>query len=538
MANNNNIFNAVMAGAGGANQQRWITDTSAGDYAEYTALIEAIASAVDAAIEPIVGDANTAQSGLMQSICLSIFSGRLVQSMTEANYAPIVEAIVALYSSLNGQLLPPTEPTNGGGLTTVFFVDPGTETPDTDQTGSATNPYGTVEQAIEAANTAGGGTIVLADGDYTGISVGTLATQEDEVYIFQGYGNVQNLAVPNPISGEADIRFESVQLVGTLETNETGPQIVMKNSRLVGDVNAPDSNLQLDDSEITGTIIADGLVTLNQSFVGGNVTLTGELNGKDSQYQGAILSANAVIVERSLFVGPITLTGSVNLNNCQVKATIESSDCFLSYCEAEGNITVTGSFSCQYSQIATDGGVDIQCGSANVVDSVIAGDINANADITIDQPSWGRIVKNGGTITAGTATVLNSQLALQSQLGWTPVSGADSNTFTLLPADHTPGMYEISYTTVVRTTGTTSGGTVVLSWSTPGQGAESKNISPAWTSGSTGTLFIVTNAVNTRAVTIISDGSTAMTLKWNVGTISSGNPVYDIYCSARLLATS
>ncbi len=110
MANNNNLFNAVIAGAGGGNQQRWITDTNTSNYTAYQTVIEELAIAIDAAIPPINGDANVAQSALMQSIVASIFADRFIKTTEEANYTPIIDAIIALYTSLASSLLTPTEP--------------------------------------------------------------------------------------------------------------------------------------------------------------------------------------------------------------------------------------------------------------------------------------------------------------------------------------------------------------------------------------------------------------------------------------------
>lgn len=95
MANNNAIYNAVVAGAGGAFQERWIQNTDSDSYASYQQMIEEIATAVDADIP--TGSISASQQALMQSICQGVFAGRYPQS---ESYTAIAAAIVALYTSL------------------------------------------------------------------------------------------------------------------------------------------------------------------------------------------------------------------------------------------------------------------------------------------------------------------------------------------------------------------------------------------------------------------------------------------------------
>lgn len=167
MANNNNLYNAVIAGACGGNQQRWITDTVSSQYATFQAIIAEIATSIDAAIEPIVGGGNSAQSALMQSIVQGIFAGRLLQNVQEANYAPIVESIVALYVQLSESL----QPSSGGGgspLSLTLWVD---ELAADGGNGSIDSPFNDLQDAMDALDplviAAGhSGTIMLAAGTY------------------------------------------------------------------------------------------------------------------------------------------------------------------------------------------------------------------------------------------------------------------------------------------------------------------------------------------------------------------------------------
>ena len=107
MANNNAIYNAVLSGAGGATQERWIFSTNSNSYDSFSALVTAVAVAVDSKIAPTTID--TGQRNLMQAIVQGIFSGRYPQS---SSYENIANAIVALYTSLSADL---QSESSGGG---------------------------------------------------------------------------------------------------------------------------------------------------------------------------------------------------------------------------------------------------------------------------------------------------------------------------------------------------------------------------------------------------------------------------------------
>lgn len=106
MANNNAIFNAVLSGAGGASQERWITAQGAGNYESFTDLIVAIATAVDIQIAPTTIDVG--ERNLMQAIAQGIFAGRY--PVEGHDYSDIAESILALYTSMSAELYP-----EGGG---------------------------------------------------------------------------------------------------------------------------------------------------------------------------------------------------------------------------------------------------------------------------------------------------------------------------------------------------------------------------------------------------------------------------------------
>lgn len=117
MANNNAIFDAVICGAAGAFQQRWISNTNSASYDSFTDTVEVIATAVDSGIA--TGTITQQQADLMQSVAQGVFSGRWPQSNNQSAYSAIASAIIALYTSLAASLLPvsggsgPTGPAGG-----------------------------------------------------------------------------------------------------------------------------------------------------------------------------------------------------------------------------------------------------------------------------------------------------------------------------------------------------------------------------------------------------------------------------------------
>lgn len=149
MANNDAIYNAVIAGAGGANQERWITSTDPAAYASFKTAVEAVAAEVDADIAP--DSIGASQQALMQSICQGVFAGRFP---TAGNYTVIAGAIVALYTSLAGSLFPDVTP--GGAFDPIYrelWLD--TSKPDGGN-GSIGTPYNTWADAVAPLQASGG----------------------------------------------------------------------------------------------------------------------------------------------------------------------------------------------------------------------------------------------------------------------------------------------------------------------------------------------------------------------------------------------
>jgi hypothetical protein len=104
MAHNNALYNAVIQGAGGSSNNRWLTDVVSADYLPLADAVAVIATAVDAAIAPIAGGPTQGQIDLLRTICQGVFEGRYPRK--NFNYDSIAASMVAQFNELTTKLLP------------------------------------------------------------------------------------------------------------------------------------------------------------------------------------------------------------------------------------------------------------------------------------------------------------------------------------------------------------------------------------------------------------------------------------------------
>jgi hypothetical protein len=121
MANNNALYDATVAGAGGAAQRGWLIATNAGAYVTFAADVNTLAVAIDLQIAPIVGGPSISQINLLQSITEAVLSARYPIANAPATYVDISRAIATLFNALSPLLTNnPTIITNilaGSGIT-------------------------------------------------------------------------------------------------------------------------------------------------------------------------------------------------------------------------------------------------------------------------------------------------------------------------------------------------------------------------------------------------------------------------------------
>jgi hypothetical protein len=140
MANNDEIFNAVLSGAAGAFQERWLTSQIASSYDDFVDKTVAVATAVDALIAPASIDFG--QRNLMQAIAQGVFAGRFP---SVSAYNEIAQGIVTLYDALEPELFPDIDP--GSAVT-----NPGTSVDGDIPKFSGTTGKVIVDAGILAAN--------------------------------------------------------------------------------------------------------------------------------------------------------------------------------------------------------------------------------------------------------------------------------------------------------------------------------------------------------------------------------------------------
>lgn len=107
MANNPALFNAIINGITGGNQQRWANQTGEINYSIFQAVAITVATAVDAAIPP--ASINGSQADLMQAICQGIFSHRDATNIRH-DLPAIAARISEIYAQFSGSLQPIIRP--------------------------------------------------------------------------------------------------------------------------------------------------------------------------------------------------------------------------------------------------------------------------------------------------------------------------------------------------------------------------------------------------------------------------------------------
>lgn len=167
MANNNNLFNAALAGASSGVSSRWLSNPSSASYDSQSTLIEAFATAFDAAIAPIAGGGSRGQAETVQAICSAFWRDRIITSQTDLTDA--VTVLVALYNSLAPRILADTGGSSSlDGLPNVYWVQQ-------DAAGSGgtaaildgSTPFATIASAAAAFEVGFNGQMIVLFGDYS-----------------------------------------------------------------------------------------------------------------------------------------------------------------------------------------------------------------------------------------------------------------------------------------------------------------------------------------------------------------------------------
>jgi hypothetical protein len=190
MANNNNLFNAALAGASAGVSSRWLSNPSSASYDSQATLIETFATAFDAAIAPIAGGGSRGQAETVQAICAAFWRDRIITSETDMNDA--VSVLVALYTSLatkiladSGSTVNPLEP-----LPLVYWVQVNSVgTGGTAAVEGGVAPFPTITDAVAEFSPAVSCQLLVIAGDYSSEGVVDPSENASDVSI-TGIGSI------------------------------------------------------------------------------------------------------------------------------------------------------------------------------------------------------------------------------------------------------------------------------------------------------------------------------------------------------------
>ena len=196
MANNQDLYNAAVAGIAGGCSERWITNTSPASYEGFRNAVDALANAIDALI-PAAGGVGNDKARVMQSLCQGVMANRLITSSDPADYSDIAAAIVACYTEIITIITPVNPPGSITPWDAVLWCDPHSAggTPD----GSIANPYLTLQDAYDAfilANEVNACTIMVGPGEAGSLILTPLADKQISVVGLAGDAIDTSFAAP------------------------------------------------------------------------------------------------------------------------------------------------------------------------------------------------------------------------------------------------------------------------------------------------------------------------------------------------------
>ena len=291
---------------------------------------------------------------------------------------------------------------------------------DTDVTGSISG----ASEATLIGSTVGGsvsaeGSVVLDDADTGSINANSLIGRNDsfvtgDVTLTGGSANLTDTVVTGSITGAGEVTLSNAQ-TGAIEGDSLGA----KDSEITGSVTLNGGNAELSNTDVAGDITGAADVTMSAGLVGsigasGNVSLTevsstgtvdadgsvslnasqtGSVTGESltatnaSTVSGDVtLAGGDATVTDSAVTGAITGAGDVTLSNAQTGAIDGES------LSASAGSTVTGD-------------VTLAGGDATVTDSIVTGSITGAGNVTVDQSTTGDITGATGDVALSDALV-------------------------------------------------------------------------------------------------------------------------------------
>lgn len=206
-------------------------------------------------------------------------------------------------------------------LTRALFVDPDTTAATADQTGAATAPFKTIQQAVDALTTFG--TVLMAPGNYAAETVSTAG----KFITFYGLAGPQN--DPNPLASivdatqctfSSDNAFDFVNVqTGDLTTTN---RLQCIGCNVQGAISCFDATLS--DCRTTGIVATDGPVSLVRC-VCGDVDSVGPTTFLRNSSCGTLRCGDLVASDSTITAfddSAVSVPGPASFSNCSVGSVV------------------------------------------------------------------------------------------------------------------------------------------------------------------------------------------------------------------------
>ena len=294
----------------------------------------------------------------------------------------------------------PQSSAGGAAMRNAKFVDPNTDVPLAQQTGSDEAPFATIAQAIAALGLVGGGAVLLNPGQYPAEAL-VLATQVPLTFRGLSYAD----AAPCDLSLVTLASRETVALVDVFNFGSLTYRfnLYLENSKVTGDAIHSvegEGNCKLINSEVTGQLETDQ-GEARQSAIGLFFNNTGSCFLTDSNVVTQLTASGNLIASGVVGQNFIPSGTTIDLTVTAVGYTLDNFTCFrlqqVESCQISGTLTV----------VDTELHQPIR-NCSFVAGAVLSGP--AGASFQLDNVSYASFLAAGGTVAGGaTLEVLASQ---------------------------------------------------------------------------------------------------------------------------------
>lgn len=211
----------------------------------------------------------------------------------------------------------------------------------------------------------------------------TVGTSSASINLESRYGSFDWYASNNQLFGEYtgnnSVSLRDVTISGGIDT---GGMVTLQDSQIGGGVRSENNKISINNSEVNGDVYANGdIVVEESSYVNGNITTpNNKVTIKDSEVSGNISANKDITIEGS------SVTGDINTPNNGV--IISDSDIY-------GDVSANGDVNVDNSEV-----IGNLTSSNNKV--ILNDNTHVVGDVTAGKPNWGTVIVNGGSTVDGT----------------------------------------------------------------------------------------------------------------------------------------